>query len=40
MKRNIIQNINLMDTQQDDGDYDRQSLMQAHMDDERRAQQR
>lgn len=41
MKRHILQqNITLTNTQQDDDDSERQSLMQAHMNEEKRAQQR
>ncbi|XP_044011603.1 syntaxin-12 [Aphidius gifuensis] len=41
MKRHILQqNITLAETQQDDDDSERQSLMQTHMNEEKRAQQR
>lgn len=40
MKRHILQNITLMDKQNDNENSERQSLMQAHMNEEKRAQQR
>ncbi|KAK0162718.1 hypothetical protein PV327_006473 [Microctonus hyperodae] len=40
MKRHILPSTNLMDSQQEEGDSERQGLIQAQMDDERRAEQR
>lgn len=40
MKRHILPSTILMDSQQEEGDSERQGLLQAQMDDERRAEQR